>query len=101
LHFTEIAKSLNEQKEVASPLILSRSWLKKVEVQTVHNELIKDPRFVLIGRGIYALRDWGYKPGKVADVIKEVLKEAKKPLTQEEIIQEVQKGVLLNLILLF
>ncbi len=91
LHFTEIAKSLNEQKEVASPLILSRSWLKKVEVQTVHNELIKDPRFVLIGRGIYALRDWGYKPGKVADVIKEVLKEAKKPLTQEEIIQEVQK----------
>ncbi|NMB92188.1 MAG: hypothetical protein GYA31_01000 [Parcubacteria group bacterium] len=92
LHFKEIAKSLNTNKEIiASPLVLSRSWFKKVEVQTVHNELIKDSRFVLIGRGIYALKDWGYKPGKVVDVIKEVLKEAKKPLTQDEIIKEVQK----------
>jgi hypothetical protein len=97
LHFSEIAKDLNENKEIAeaikieSPLVLSRSWFKKVEVQTVHNELIKDSRFVLIGRGIYALKDWGYKPGKVADVIKDVLKEANKPLTQEEIVKEVQK----------
>jgi len=92
LHFKEIAKSLNTEREIiASPLVLSRSWFKKVEVQTVHNELIKDPRFVLIGRGIYALKDWGYKPGKVADVIKDVLREAKKPLTQEEIIKAVQK----------
>lgn len=92
MHFREIAKYLNENKEIVdSPLVLSRSWFKKAEVQTIHNELIKDPRFVLIGRGIYALKDWGYKPGKVADVIKEILKEAKKPLTQEEIIKEVQK----------
>lgn len=97
LHFSEIAKCLNENKEIAeaikieSPLVLSRSWFKKVEVQTVHNELIKDSRFVLIGRGIYALKDWGYKPGKVADVIKDVLKEANKPLTQDEIVKEVQK----------
>ncbi|MGC8651372.1 MAG: sigma factor-like helix-turn-helix DNA-binding protein [Minisyncoccia bacterium] len=92
LHFREIAKYLNENKEITdSPLVLSRSWFKKVEIQTIHNELIKDNRFVLIGRGIYALKDWGYKPGKVVDVIKDVLKEAKKPLTQEEIIKEVQK----------
>ena len=92
LHFKEIAKSLNNRTDIiVSPLILSRSWFKKVEVQTVHNELIKDSRFVLIGRGIYALKDWGYKPGKVADVIKDILKESKRPLTQEEIIKEVQK----------
>lgn len=100
LHFTEIAKNLNmslvpvgkEKKEIiTSPLVLSKSWLKKVEVQTIHNELIKDSRFILIGRGIYALKEWGYKPGKIADVIKDVLKEAKKPLTQDEIIKEVQK----------
>lgn len=97
LHFSEITKYLNGNKEIAeaikieSPLVLSRSWFKKVEVQTVHNELIKDSRFVLIGRGIYALKDWGYKPGKVADVIKDVLKEANKPLTQDEIVKEVQK----------
>ena len=100
LHFKEIAKRLNTElipvdkntKTItASPLILLKSWAKKVEVQTIHNELIKDPRFILIGRGIYALKEWGYKPGKIVDVIKEVLEEAKKPLTQEEIIKEVQK----------
>lgn len=59
--------------------------------ETVHNELIKDPRFVLIGRGIYALAQWGYKRGVVADVIKEILKVAGKPLTRDEIISEVLK----------
>lgn len=59
--------------------------------ETVHNELIKDPRFVLVGRGIYALSEWGYKPGVVADVIKEVLESSKQPLSREEIIQEVLK----------
>lgn len=57
--------------------------------ETVHNELIKDSRFILIGRGIYALSEWGYKPGVVADVIKEVLIEAKKPLPKDQIIQNV------------
>jgi len=59
--------------------------------ETVHNELIKDERFVLIGRGIYALSEWGYKKGVVADVIREVLGAANKPLTREEIISEVMK----------
>lgn len=57
--------------------------------ETVHNKLIKDKRFVLVGRGIYALSEWGYQPGVVADIIKDVLTEAKKPLSREEIIQAV------------
>jgi len=93
-HFSEISKLLNENKSKGlpvSPSLLSSAWLKQVKVQTVHNELIKDNRFVLIGRGIYALRDWGYKPGRVVDVIKEVLKKAARPLSQDEIIKRVKK----------
>jgi len=58
--------------------------------QTVHNELIKDPRFVLVGRGIYALKEWGYESGQVKDVITKVLKESG-PLTQGEILEKVLK----------
>jgi len=58
-------------------------------IQTVHNELIRDPRFVLIGRGIYALREWGYYPGQVKDVILKVLEREEKPLTKEEILEKV------------
>jgi hypothetical protein len=59
--------------------------------ETVHNELIKDPRFILIGRGIYALSEWGYKPGVVADVITDILKQAGQPMPKEKIIEEVMK----------
>ncbi len=59
--------------------------------ETVHNELIKDNRFVLVGRGIYALSAWGYKKGVVADVIKEILKSFGRPLSRDEIINEVLK----------
>jgi len=72
--------------------------------QTVHNELIKDSRFVLVGRGIYALKEWGYERGYVKDVIFQVLKSAQKPLDKEEILEKVLKQrivkentVLLNL----
>ncbi len=57
--------------------------------QTVHNELIRDDRFVLVGRGIYALKEWGYYPGQVKDVISNILKNAGKPLTREEILEQV------------
>lgn len=73
-------------------------------VQTVHNELIRDPRFVLIGRGIYALKEWGYVPGDVKDVIANVLTSEARPMTKEEIIQKVlqqrqikQNTILMNL----
>ncbi|HYV33241.1 MAG TPA: sigma factor-like helix-turn-helix DNA-binding protein [Candidatus Limnocylindria bacterium] len=59
--------------------------------ETVHNELIKDARFVLIGRGTYALSEWGYKSGVVSEVISEILKAANQPLTKEKIIEEVLK----------
>ena len=64
---------------------------KKSHPQTVHNELIKDKRFVLVGRGIYALSDWGYKKGTVKEVIEEILVKSGKPLTREEILLEVLK----------
>lgn len=73
-------------------------------VQTVHNELIKDSRFILVGRGTYALSEWGYYPGQVKDVIFSILKQAPKSLTKEEILGKVLKQrivkentVLLNL----
>lgn len=59
--------------------------------ETVHNELIKDSRFVLVGRGIYALTEWGFKPGVVSDVISEVLKQNPSGLSREQIIEEVLK----------
>lgn len=61
---------------------------RKVTTQAVHNELIKDDRFVLIGRGIYALADWGYSAGTVADIIKEVLRQ-EQPLHKDEIVKRV------------
>lgn len=59
--------------------------------ESVHNELIKDNRFVLVGRGIYALSEWGYAKGVVADVIAETLKKASRPMSREEIIDDVMK----------
>jgi len=93
LHFKEITDKINQSK-----LSLERPAL----IQTVHNELIKDPRFVLVGRGIYALSEWGYYPGQVKDVILKVLKEKRRPLTKEEILEKVlsQRLVKENTILL-
>ena len=59
--------------------------------QTVHNELIKDERFILVGRGIYALSEWGYEPGIVKEVIIKVLSGAEKPLPRDEIVSAVLK----------
>lgn len=65
-------------------------------VQTVHNELIRDPRFVLVGRGLYALKDWGYQPGRVEEVIFRVLKEAGRPLSKQEVLENVLKQRLIK-----
>ncbi len=75
---------------------------KKANPQTVHNELIKDNRFVLVGRGLYGLTEWGYVPGTVADVIENLLRKAVTPLTREEVIAAVlaQRHVKKNTILL-
>jgi len=81
-----------EHYTAITDLINKHGFDKRVaHKETVHNELIKDPRFVLVGRGIYALTEWGYQKGVVADVIIEVLKKAKGPLLRDEIIDEVMK----------
>ena len=61
----------------------------KVHTATVHNELIKDARFVLVGRGLYALKEWGYEPGIVRDIIIKTLSNG--PLTKTEILKKVSK----------
>ncbi len=80
LHFMDIANRIRE----------SRFDHKNVTVQAVHNELIRYPQFVLVGRGLYALREWGFEPGTVADVIEMILVE-KGPLSKKEIIAEVAR----------
>lgn len=93
LHFTEVAEFINN---------LNIETYRPALSQTVHNELIRDPKFVLVGRGIYALREWGYIPGQVRDIIIKVLKEENKPLSSKEIVQKVlsQRLVKENTILL-
>jgi len=78
MHFSDVAK------------MISSLFSKKAHIATTHNELIKDPRFVLVGRGLYALTEWGYRPGVVRDVIRETLEKAG-PLKKEEIIKHVKK----------
>jgi hypothetical protein len=78
IHFREVAEQINKLFD------------KKAHVATCHNELIKDPRFVLVGRGLYALTDWGYASGVVRDVINKLI-EKHGPLTKEEIIAKVLK----------
>ena len=60
---------------------------KKILPQTVHNELIRDTRFVLVGRGVYALREWGYAEGTVRDVIKQVLNSNSGPMEKNQIVK--------------
>lgn len=94
LHFSEIAEAIKD----------SDFKRKDVTTQAIHNELIKDKRFVLIGRGIYALDSWGFSKGTVADIITDVLKNASEPLHRDEIVKRVLKSrqvkettILLNL----
>jgi len=94
MHFSEIANSIKG----------SSFKRRDVTTQAIHNELIKDGRFVLIGRGIYALDSWGFSRGTVADIITEVLKNSPEPLHRDEIVKRVLKSrqvkettILLNL----
>ena len=94
LHFTDVAKLIDEL-EYNLPN-------KKTYPQTVHNELIKDARFVLVGRGTYALAEWGYFPGTIKDIIVKVLAGKKEPTHKDEIIKEVltQRLVAKNTVLM-
>lgn len=94
MHFSDIAKAIKK----------SDFKRKDVTTQAIHNELIKDKRFVLIGRGIYALDSWGFSKGTVADIITDILQKANEPLHRDEIVKRVLKNrhvkettILLNL----
>ena len=77
LHFSEVTELINK--------ILPSN--RQAYVQTVHNELIKDDRFVLVGRGLYALSEWGYEKGTVLEILKNTLKK-ESPLSKEEILKK-------------
>jgi hypothetical protein len=78
MHFKEVADAIKELFD------------KKAHIATTHNELIKDRRFVLVGRGLYALSEWGYSAGVVKDVLRDILT-THGPLTREEIVDKVRK----------
>jgi hypothetical protein len=78
MHFREVAEAIQ------------RLFDRKAHIATCHNELIKDNRFVLVGRGLYALTEWGYTAGVVKDVLQEIIRKHG-PLTREEIIDKVRK----------
>ncbi len=78
MHFIEVAKNIE------------KLFSRKTHPATTHNELIKDNRFVLVGRGLYALKEWGYQSGVVRDVIVSIL-EREGPLTRDEIIERVKR----------
>lgn len=75
-------------KEVSDAI--SKTFNRKIHYATCHNELIKDPRFVLVGRGMYALSEWGYKRGIAREVIADILSR-EGPLTKEGIVLKVNK----------
>ena len=79
MHFVDIANKIIEVLE------------DNVKINTIHNELIRNEDFVLIGRGIYALREWWFKPGTVLDVISSILEKRNEPMSTEEIVKEVLK----------
>ncbi len=78
MHFSEVAKGIE------------KLFTRKSHPATTHNELIKDNRFVLVGRGLYALKEWGYEPGIVREVIKGILSR-EGALTRDEIIERVKR----------
>jgi len=78
MHFMEVAQNIE------------KLFKRKAHPATCHNELINDQRFVLVGRGLYALSEWGYQPGVVRDVIHSIL-EKEGPLTRDEIVERVKR----------
>jgi len=93
LHFVDIVERMNKVHFIPGEN-LSKNYqraTRPAHVQTVHNELIKDKRFVLVGRGIYALAEWGYEPGTVKEVLSKILKDAGSPLPINKIMAQVAK----------
>lgn len=88
-HFTKVTDLINDFNERWRQS--GHQNVRQALSQTVHNELIRDPRFVLVGRGLYALREWGYEEGTVKDLIIKIMEEVGHPLTRDEIVEKVLK----------
>ena len=85
LHFREISEAINKNKFIG----------RAAHPQTVHNELIKDPRFILVGRGTYGLAEHGFTPGIAREVIYQILKK-KGPLSPKQVVDSVLEQRLLK-----
>lgn len=92
MHFTEVTEMIRTKLN------------HPAHVQTVHNELIKDKRFILVGRGLYALKEWGYQEGTVRDVITHIITNIGKPIAKSELLKRIlqerhvkESTVLINL----
>ncbi|MBI3638658.1 hypothetical protein HY227_02880 [Candidatus Wolfebacteria bacterium] len=85
LHFREVAEFINKMNFDE----------KKALAQTIHNELIKDPRFVLVGRGSYALKEHGFVPGTAKEIIAKTLK-SRGPMALNDVINSVSEQRLLK-----
>ncbi len=79
LHFRELYEAISKSRKE-----------KRTNLQTVHNELIKDDRFVLVGRGLYGLREFGLIPGTAKEIIAHVLKN-NGPLSNKEVVKMVMQ----------
>lgn len=80
MHFRDIAEEVRQNFD------------SNIHTASCHNELIKDERFIIIGRGIYGLKEWGNYSGEtVLEVISRIIKKSKKSLTSAEIVTEVLK----------
>ncbi len=84
LHFTELSK-----------IIGNRRSDKRTNLQTIHNELIKDDRFVLVGRGLYALKEQGYLAGTAREIISHLLLKHG-PLNSNEVVRLVREQRMLK-----
>lgn len=83
MHFSEIYEAIQNDDTLHR---------RKFTIQATHNELIRDARYVLVGRGRYALKEWGHIEGTVEDVIEKVLKDnGNRPMHRDEIIRGVLK----------
>ena len=78
MHYREVAEAIE------------RLFVRRAHIATCHNELIKDNRFVLVGRGMYALAEWGYSAGAVKDILRDILLRHG-PLSHTDLIERVRK----------
>jgi DNA-directed RNA polymerase delta subunit len=84
LHFTEVSNLIVKMQERLAP-----QKRKAVLPQTVHNELIKDPRFVLTGRGTYGLQSWGLQQGTIKDIMRSILERNGKTMEKGKLIAKI------------